>query len=128
MAIWGSMKSLNMTTANLERAEIRRLRVECVTNLAGLRFLFGDKLPPGQSPIPADAEIVKFMFELNRIPILWADDKQVLNSVRSFHAEPTNKDRLFAIIRHTARTTSLGEDNLPDADMNAVFQLSRPAR
>lgn len=127
LTVWGSLKTLNMTMSNLERAEIRRMKVECVVNLAGLRFIFSEARP-GLVPIPADAEIVKLMFELNRIPILWADDAEVLKAVHDFHAEPTNKDRLFAIIRRTANTTSLHTSNLADADINAVFQLSRPVQ
>jgi hypothetical protein len=127
MAVWGSMKSLNTTMANIERAEIRKLRVECVTNLAGLRFVMGDNVPLGRVPIPVDAYIAKLMFELNRVAMLWADDLEVLNSVRNFHGDPGNKDKLFAILRSAAKTTSLGEHNLLDSDINAVFQLSRPA-
>lgn len=126
MTVFGSMKVLSTSMANLERAEIRKRRVECVTNLAGLRFLFGDKLAPGRRPVPAEAEMVQFMFEMHRIPLLWADNPEVLNSVRNFHADTENKDRLFAVIRATAKTTSLGEHNLSDADMNAVLQLSLP--
>ena len=126
MTVFGSRKVLSTSMANLERAEIRKLRVECVTNLAGLRFLFGDVLPPGQSAIPADAELVKFMFEMNRIPMLWADDPEVMNALRNFSADTGNKDKLFAIIRATGKTTSLGVHNLSDVDMNTVLRLSRP--
>ena len=65
MTVFGfdSMKVLSTSMANLEHSEIRKLRVECVTNLAGLRFLFGDKLPLGRRPIPAEAEMVRFMFD-----------------------------------------------------------------
>lgn len=55
--------------ANLERGEIRRMRVECVVNLAGLQFLLGES-KPGQVQIVPDSEIAKLMFELNRIPML----------------------------------------------------------
>jgi len=98
MAVWGSMKALNTTMANLERAEIRRMRVECVANLAGLRFVLGE-VKAGQIPVVPDAEIAKLMFELNRISMLWADNADVLKSVRDFHAEPGTKDRLLALIR-----------------------------
>jgi hypothetical protein len=111
---------------NLERAEIRKLRVECVTNLSGLRFVLGEVLPTGQIPILTDADIAKFMFEMNRIPLLWADNPEVLTSVRNYQADTVNKDKLFAIIRAAATTTALGVHNLSDVDMNTVLRLSRP--
>ena len=36
MTVFGSMKVLSTSMANLERAEIRRLKVECLSNLVGL--------------------------------------------------------------------------------------------
>jgi hypothetical protein len=123
MALWGSMKSLNTTMANLERAEIRRMRVECVTNLAGLRGLLGEA-----KHIVTEADAAKLMFELNRISTLWSHDAEVLRAVRDFIAEPQNKDRLFRLIRTISRSTALNLENLGDADMNAVFQLNMPQK
>ena len=125
MTVLGSMKVLSTSMTNLERAEIRRMRVQYVVNLAGLKFLFGVKVA-GQTPIPADPDVLKLMFELNRIFLLWADNPDVMKKLRAFHADCTNKDKLFALIRAAANTTSLNSDKLGDSDINAVFQLTRP--
>src|ERR1035441_4235369 len=106
LTVWGSLKTLDRTIANLERAEIRRMRVECVVNLGGLRGLLGEG-----KHVMAEADIAKLMFELNRIQLLWADNSDVLRAVRDYHEQPTNKDRLFALIRTAGADTRLGTHN-----------------
>jgi hypothetical protein len=66
------------------------------------------------------------MFEMNRIPLLWADNPEVLTSVRNYQVDTVNKDKLFAVIRAAAKTTSLGVHNLSDGDINTVLRFSRP--
>ena len=122
MTVWGSMKALNTTMNNLERAEIRRMKIECVVNLAGLRFLITDNR---QGQIRPDADIAKLMFELNRVSTLWADDNEVLKNIRDFHAERSNT-RLITLIRSLAKSTKLHLDNLSDADVSNVFEITRP--
>jgi hypothetical protein len=108
-AIWIFKKSTN----ELELVEIRRQKVECLVNIAGLRFV----LSMGQ---PRREEYAsKLMFELNKIPILWSDDVATLSMLRDFNADRTN-DRLFKLIRSLGETTKFPMQNLIDADIRTT--------
>ena len=93
MTVLGSKKVLTTSMANLERAEIRKLKVECLSNLIGLRFV---------TPAPTDQlpeYVSKWMFEMNRICVLWSDDPCVMKDLRDFNAEPSNIARLTKLFR-----------------------------
>src|ERR1017187_974215 len=101
----------------LEHSEIRKLKVECLSNLIGLRFV---------TPSPANqlAEYVsKWMFEMNRICVLWADDPCVMKDLRDFNAEPSNIARLTKLFRTMGKTTTFHLDNLSDTDLGALFLM-----
>jgi|ERR1017187_6147457 hypothetical protein len=117
MTVLGSKKVLTTSMANLERAEIRKLKVECLSNLIGLRFV---------TPAPTDQlpeYVSKWMFEMNRICVLWSDDPCVMKDLRDFNAEPSNIARLTKLFRTMGKTTTFHLDNLSDTDLGALFLM-----
>jgi len=126
MSVWGSRTVLSTSMANLERAEARRLRVQCLVNVSGWKFL-GAALKPGHTPICTDADQSQSMFELNKVFTLWADDPEVLTKARDYYGDINNRVRLFNLIRSMARTTMLNFDALSDQDIGSVFTITRPA-
>ena len=126
MSVWGSRTVLSTSMANLERAEVRRLRVQCLVNVSGWKFL-GAALKPGHTPICTDADQSQSMFELNKVFTLWADDPEVLTKARDYYGDMNNRVRLFNLIRSMARTTMLNFDALSDQDIGSVFTITRPA-
>lgn len=126
MSVWGSRKVLSTSMANLERAEIRRLRVQCLVNISGWKFL-GAAPKPGQTVMCTDADKSQSMFELNKVFTLWADDPEVLTKARDYYGDVNNRERLFNLIRSMAKTTMLNLDALSDHDIGSVFITTRPA-
>ena len=121
LAVWGSIQAVKATTRDLELAEIRRQKVECLANLSGLRFTINDGQPQ------LDVYKSQLMFELNRIPILWSEDPATLRDLRDFYAERTN-DRFFKLIRSLGRTTKFPMENLSDADIRQIFLVTLSGR
>ena len=75
---------------NLEKTEIRRERVSCITNLYGLRYALSD----GFSARAEDQ--AHFMFEMNRAGALFAHDHEILNDIRDFYeVVRTKKERPY---------------------------------
>ena len=94
--VWGAIQTFRRTSQDLESAEIRRQKVECLVSLTGLRFVIGG--------IPVSDEYKsKFMYEMNKIPSLWANDPEVMKNLRDFHAE-NNNDRFILLLRNLGRT------------------------
>ena len=117
ISAWTTKRALEHATRNLEATERRRLKVECLTNIGGLRFVMSQ----GASP-PTEFK-AKLAFELNRVLVLWADDAAAIKDVRDFYGDQTN-DRFVKLFRSLAVTTNLQCDHLSDADLRNIFSLS----
>jgi uncharacterized membrane protein len=114
LAMVGAVWAVRKTSRSLELDEIRRSRVECLSNLIGLRYTI-------TKSILSQDDRSRRSFELNRIPILWSDDQAVLEAVREFHAAQT-ETRLIAIIRAMGRNSKFPVENLTDTDLSNIFQ------
>jgi hypothetical protein len=124
LAVIAALLAVHLGISKLEQTEIRRLRVECITNLYGLRFV--------TSEAPARPEdVARYMFELNRAVTLFADDTDTLNELRDFYESVKSKradatDRMITLIKKMSATTALRVENLSDADVRAIFLLPMP--
>ncbi len=95
---WGAIKAVKMTSQDLESAEVRRQKVECLVSLSGLRFVISKGF---SAP---DEYKSRFMYQMNKIPFLWADDPEAMKNLRDFHAENTD-DRFVLLLRNLGSTT-----------------------
>ncbi len=109
--------TLERTSRDLEATEVRRLKVECLTTLSGLRFV----MTLGAQP--PDEFKARMAFELNRVLLLWADDAEVVKDFRDFYGERTN-ERFIKLIKALGRTTKLPMEHLSDADLRGIFSMT----
>jgi len=114
IGVFGSIWVFRKSTRDLELAEIRRQKVECLVNISGLRFVISKNQPR------RDDYATKLMFELNKIPVLWSDDLTTLRALRDFIDDKTD-DRLLTLIRTLGQTTKFQMHNLSDADIRKTF-------
>ena|SRR5579872_6979963 len=114
LALMGAIWAVRKTSRDLELDQIRKNRVECLSNLMGLRHTISRTTLSAQ-------DMSRRSFELNRIQALWSDDPAVLHAVRQFHIAPTN-DHIIALIRAMGKTSRLPIENLTDADITNMFQ------
>lgn len=122
LAIIGAVLAVQKGVRDLEGTEIRRLRVECITNLYGLRYAITD----GFAARAEDQ--ARFMFEINRAGALFADDVEILRELRDFYEEVRAKKadataRLVVLIKKMGRKTSLNLHELGDSDVRSTFTL-----
>ncbi len=122
LTFFGAFYAVKKGIEDLELSEIRRIRVECITSLYGLRFAITD----GFSARPED--LSRFMFEMNRAGALFADDEDTLNGLRDFYdsvakKKPDATTRLMAMIKSMGKQTSLKLNRLSDADVASTFTL-----
>jgi len=115
-AYLAAIKSFKMNSQAIESTEIRRQKVECVINLSGLKWVLGSyQLVP-------DEFKARFLFELNRISVLWSNDRETMRSLRDFYAERTN-ERLVSLVRRLCASVDLPAEQLSDAEIQIVFSL-----
>jgi hypothetical protein len=114
LAMVGAVWAVRKASKDLELDEIRRSKVECLSNLIGLRYTISKSVLTRE-------DMSRRSFELNRIPILWSDDPEVLKAIRDFHAAQTD-GRLIALIRAMGKTSRFQMENLADADISSIFQ------
>jgi hypothetical protein len=114
--VLGAIKAVERTSQDLESTEIRRQKIMCIVALHGLRFVIGDGV---KAP---DEYKSKFMYEMNEIPSLWADDSDVMKHLRDFHAD-RNNERFILLLRQLGSNTKLSTGKLSDADFRTVTLL-----
>ena len=122
LAITGALLAVSKGVRDLERTEIRRQRVLCITNLFGLRYAITED----QNARPDDK--ARFMFEINRAGALFADYPEILNEIRDFYESTRNKKpdaetRLIRVVKQMGEQTLLKVKNLSDADVKNIFML-----
>ena len=115
---WGSPKATEWSLRVLEETEIRKMKIECLVNLCGYRFAMTNDFNA------RDEDRSRFMFELNRVPALFAGDEEVQNHARDILTKPTN-ERLIALLHSMGRTTKLPTSKLSNTDMEKVFLIPR---
>src|SRR6266481_1145767 len=107
MAYLAAIKGFKANSQAIESTEIRQKKVECVINLSGLKWVLGSyQLVP-------DEFKARFLFELNRISVLWCNDGEAMRSLRDFFADRTN-ERLVSLIRSLCVSVNLPAEELSD--------------
>jgi len=120
IAVLAVILALRAVMASVESAEIRRQKLQCLSNIAGLRFLIGQDQ---QFPLECTA---RFNMEMNRISILWSDDPEVLVRLREFHGQNSN-ELLARLLRAMANTTKMPLNNLGNSDIaQIIFKFKIP--
>ena len=113
LALVGAIWAVREAAKGLENSEIRRQRIDCVSNLVGLRYTI-------TSANISNEDRSSLLFELNRITILWSDNSAVLMRMREFYSNRTNEG-FMRLVRAMAQTTALNVENISDADLGNVF-------
>jgi hypothetical protein len=90
-AVHAAVRAVDRGFERLEHQEIRRMKVECVVNVGGARFVL-DK----QNPNPDDQ--ARFNVELNKIPVLFADDESVMRPYRLFASNPGEISNVYPVM------------------------------
>jgi hypothetical protein len=116
-----AIKGFLMTSQAAESAEIRRQKAECIIKLSGLKWVLGSyQLVP-------DEFKARFLVELNKISILWSDDREATKSLRYFFADRTNES-LVSLIQKLSASINLSAEDLGDADIQNIFSLPMVGR
>lgn len=122
LAVLGAWIAVRIGIRDLERTEIRRQRVLCITNLFGLRYaLTAERTARAE-------DTASFMFEINRAGALFADFPEILNEIRDFYdstkdKKPDAEARLIKVVKLMGERTLLRVKNLSDADVKKIFML-----
>jgi hypothetical protein len=116
-----AIKGFRMNSQAVESTEIRQRKVECVTNLSGLQWVLGSY------QIVPDEFKARFLFEVNKISVLWSDDRETMRSWRDFFADRTN-ERLVSLIRRLCASIDLPAEELSDAETQSIFSLPMVGR
>jgi hypothetical protein len=119
LAIWGARSTLRASQRDIEIDELRRLRLDCLVNLVGLRFVIAD-----EQTFVSDDDKSRIMFELNRAVALWADNNRVQNLLRDIRRKHTSNNTV-EMLRAMAETTNIPLNNLAESDLNSLFVLRR---
>jgi hypothetical protein len=121
MAYLAAVKGFRMKSQAVESTEIRRQKVECVISLSGLKWVLGSyQLVP-------DEFKARFLFEVNRISVLWSNDREVIRSLRDFFADRTN-ECLVTLIGRLCASVNLPAEELSDDGIQSVFSLPMMGR
>jgi hypothetical protein len=121
VAYLAAIKGFKMNSQAVESTEIKQKKVECVVNLSGLKWVLGSyQLVP-------DEFKARFLFELNRISVLWSNDREAMKSLRDFFADRTN-ERLVSLFRRLCTSVNLPAEALSDAEIQNVFSLPMMGR
>ncbi len=116
LAVWGAIKAVEKTSRDLEVAEIRKERINCLVALSGLRFTISH-----DSALPVEWQ-ARLVYELNKIPTLWSGDDKALNSLQRY-LENTSPDNFVSLLRLLSKATKLNLENVRDADL---IRYARP--
>ena len=118
MARKAALAVVQKASQDLESQEIRRQKVECLVALSGLRFVI-----ERSSPVRTEEYRAKLAFELNKIPILWSGDPEVLRATRELLSD-SNITRLVTLLRSLGKSTTFPVSNLGDNDLTGIFNVS----
>jgi hypothetical protein len=99
-AIYGAVKAVDRGFDRLEQQEIRRMKVECVVNMAGARFV----LDRGKA---SDDDEARFNVELNKIPVLFADEESVMRLYRLFASNSGESSNIFPLMEALTKAVKI---------------------
>jgi hypothetical protein len=116
LAMWGAMKAVEKTSRDLEVAEARKERINCLVALSGLRFTITH-----EPVLPVEWQ-ARLMYELNKIPTLWSGDDKALNSLQRY-LDNASAENFVNLLRLLSKTTKLNLENVRDADL---IRYARP--
>lgn len=120
-AYLAAVKGFKANSSAVESTELRQRKVECVLNLSGLKWVLGSyQLVP-------DEFKARFLFELNRISVLWSKDREAMKNLRDFFAERTN-EHLVTLLRGLCESIDLPAEALSDAEIQSIFSLPMTGR
>lgn len=115
----GSVRAVRAAQHDLEKDELRRLRLICFSNIMGLRHV----LTNGVLASPEDRS--KLSFEFNRAPALWSDYPDMINLLRDMREPGLSRNNgLLALLKKMGDTTALPVDRLADGDFMRSFNIS----
>jgi hypothetical protein len=115
LAAWGAMKAVERSSRDLEVAEIRKERINCLVALSGFRFAMNDP----KLPVEWQARL---MFELNKIPTLWSGNERTLNSLQRYLSD-ASPDHFVSLLRLLSGETKLDLEKVRDEDL---IRYARP--
>ena len=116
-----AIKGFKMNSQTVESTEIRRQKVDCVISLSGLQWVLGSY------QIVPDEFKARFLFELNRIPVLWSNDRETMKSLREFSSDRTN-EYLVSLLRSLCVSLNLPNEQLSDPEVQNIFSLPMTGR
>ena len=101
----------------LRDTEINRLRIRCVTELIGYRFILSSN-----SVFSVEGKTI-FYAALNAIPGLFGDDAVVMRLLRDFREEQVGRKNaaLLKLIRAVAEVTRIPLTAVSDVDLERPF-------
>jgi hypothetical protein len=108
-----ALKAVKDGVRQLEEQEVRRLRVQCVVDIMGLRHILSDA--PVHTGVSEDW--ARFTTAINKIPVLFADSTAILDSYREF-VESQNNLFLIPLAR---RLLEHGHKQLTDGDLELCY-------
>lgn len=114
----GAQHAVGKQLQALENQELRRLRIDCLVKIAGLRFLLGDP-----SRREYTSAVAAFNEAINRALVLFANEKEVRKALANYRASP-EAARLLACIRQMAIATQIEIGDLSDDDLTSVLRLA----
>lgn len=116
-----AVKGFLMTSQTAESTEMRRQKAECIINLSGLKWVLGSyQLVP-------DEFKARFLVELNKISVLWSNDRETMKSLRYFFADRTNES-LVTLIQKLCESMNLPTEDLSDGETQNIFSLPMVGR
>lgn len=120
-AYLAAIKGFKTNSEGVESAEIRREKVECIINLSGLKWVLASyQLVP-------DEFKARFLFELNKISVLWSNDRETIRLLREFFDDRTN-EYLLSLLRRLCETVNLPAEELADSESKNIFSLPMTGR
>ena len=116
-----AVKGFRKNHEAIESAEVQRHKVECIINLSGLKWVLGSyQLVP-------DEFKSRFLFELNKISVLWSNDRETMRILREFFDDRTN-EYFVSLLRRLCESVELPVEELSDAEIKNIFSLPMTGR
>ena len=116
-----ALKGFKMNSEAVESTEIRRQKVECVINLSGLKWVLGSY------QIVPDEFKARLLCELNRISVLWSNDRETMRNLQEFFDDRTN-EYLVSLLRRLCDSINLPAEDLSGSDTKNIFSLPMTGR
>lgn len=117
LAVWGTLKAVREIAQDLEKAEIRKERVNCLAALCGSRFAITEG-----TPVPLEWQC-RYVYELNRVPVLWCEFESAVNCHQRFLNHST-AENFVALLRVLSESTKLNLKGVRDDELMRAARLT----